>query len=235
MSAALSISAPRERPVLFSGPMVRAILAGTKTLTRRLFFSTPSPCAGGPTVYARGYPKDLHPYEGDISDNGLPCATSRVSGCLVDIPSPFGAPGDRLWVRETWAPWTDHIEENDAQAVADAKAQMPWACIVYRASANGGHVNVKRWRPSIFLPRWASRITLEITDVRVERLREITDDDIRAEGVDRVAVAALLGTPVSAETPLRDLWRLGWDAINGKKAPWSAEVFVWRIAFRRLP
>jgi hypothetical protein len=225
VSAAVSTSLVRSRPILFSGAMVRAILAGTKTQTRRLFFSTPSPCAVGPTVYGRGYPKSLHPYEGDISDSGLPCAPSKVSGCLVDIPCPFGTAGDRLWVRETHG----YLTGNGVRVVYRADGDEP------KAIGSDRRVPGMKWKPSIFLRRHESRITLEITGTRCERLQSITDDDICAEGVDEAAVEALGGKPVALGTSLRDLWQLGWDAINCEKAPFRFDPFVWVVSFRRLP
>lgn len=242
MSAAVSTPAVRERPVLFSGAMVRAILAGQKTQTRRLFFSTPSPCAAGPTVYGRGMPKGLAAYEGDISANGLPCSRSIIDGARVEMACPFGTTGDRLWVRESWRPRIAHgcasdtcdcadvnvIYAADATSLFYPESRVDDAWCIPKAAAVG---NV----PGIFLHRWASRITLEITASRVERLQSITDDDIRAEGVDEVAVEALVGKPVAPGTPLRELWQLGWDAINGEKSPFRFDPFVWVLSFRRLP
>lgn len=235
-----SISTPtaRERPILFSGPLIRRILAGEKSQTRRLFFSTPGPCGGGPTVYGRGYPRSLHPYEGDISVTGLPCAPSKVSGCLVDIACPFGVAGGRLAVLEAHAltlGGTDprHSTVTVRYLADDHVRELGVSHAVIDGLATQITVQKGRGRPGRFLPRWASRIALDLTGVRVERLRDITDDDIRAEGVDHTSVEALLGNAVSPSTSLRDLWRLGWDHINGAKAPWSAEVFVWRLEFVR--
>jgi len=96
-------------------------------------------------------------------------------------------------------------------------------------SATHGNVS------SLFMPRWASRILLEITGVRVERLQAITEDDVRAEGVDEAAVTALLGEAPPAGVSLLELWRLGWDAINRERAAWSADPYVWVLSFRRAP
>ena len=216
--------------------MVKAILAGRKTQTRRLFFATPGPCAGGATIYGKGYPKGLAAFDGELSANGLPCAPSLTSGCLVDIPCPHGMPGDRLWVREAFSPWADEKTRGYLLDQRDEYASDP--CIyretVGSCSALDAGGLAKGWTPSIFMPRALSRITLAITAVRVERLTAISDDEIVAEGVDVTAVAALLGRHVIEDTPLRDLWRLGWDAINGKRLPYSSDPWVWVVGFTRI-
>lgn len=214
----------KERPILFSAPMVRAILAGRKTVTRRIVSAK----------VPKGYEFDGY------SPAGVRC--SRPSGSTGEqlLPCPYGAPDDRLWVRETWAPWSHDVEERgEAAVIADAKAQMPWASIVYRAEANGGHVDVKRWRPSIFLPRWASRILLGVVSVRVERLHEITEEDARREGVDDgpgLGGRLYPGTGAArGALGHRKVFSLLWEMINGKRAPWDSNPWVWRVEFRRLP
>jgi hypothetical protein len=223
-----------EHPILFSAPMIRAVLAGTKTQTRRVV-----------TVPWNKSTRSL-PYEPWwVDDDGKLLAQDEAGEFhpAEQAMAPYGGPGDRLWVRETWAPWSEHIEERgEADAIEDARKQMPWACIVYRADANGGHVNVKKWRPSIFLPRWASRMSLDVSDVRIERLQAITPEDILAEGVvARAHHDPNLGKcPVSsfdgkAYVDLRSLWAAGWDSINGKKdgCAWADNPWVWRVAFKK--
>lgn len=235
----------REKPILFSAPMIRAICDGSKAQTRR---TAKLRVVGNITTIQvlRGEHKGSFAYLTD--EHGI--AWSPAGGDpLRPYPHPerccpYGEPGDRLWVRETWAPCSEHIEERgEAEAIADAKAQMPWSTIVYRADANGGYVGatVKRWRPSIFLPRWASRISLAITGVRVERLQAITGEAICAEGaVARAHHDQNLGKcPVSsfdgkAYVDLRSLWAAGWDEINGKRAAWSTNPWVWVVEFQRI-
>jgi hypothetical protein len=135
----------KERPILFSGPMIRAILDGQKTQTRR--------------VIKPDWWRCLDPEDEDDRQQALRTC-------------PYGQPGDRLWVRETWnADWCDHI--------------------IYRADGgsakDAGYGTEPKWKPSIFMPRWASRLTLEVVDVRVERLQEIDEDDAVAEGATRMA------------------------------------------------
>jgi len=207
-----------ERPILFSAPMVRAILDGRKTQTRRVikdgpkgdYWSKPS-CSG--------YPGD--PWY--VTANLTPPSTHVFKTC------PYGKAGDRLWVRETWTP---SVEE-DGQTVV--KTEPP----LYRAGnpvfAEGGPEDW-RWTPSIFMPRWASRITLEITDVRVERLQEISVTDIRSEGISCPEHDFDSGFCSSECAALRRAWSMGWDKINGKRkgCDWNSNPWVWVIEFKKL-
>lgn len=212
-----------ERPILFSGEMVRAILAGRKTQTRRV--------ARRLGVYTEaGRVVDLVPLDpdGDPIDRPVHC--------------PYGAPGDRLWVRETWAA----IDER-GEAISRRTRHVDQNCgdrLVYRAD---DRVLTEQWRPSIFMPRWASRITLEVTAVRVERLQDITEEDACAEGVEASATTwvrhepngdwELSAEPFDGATPeratARDVYERLWHAINGKRAPWSSNPWVWVVSFRK--
>lgn len=155
----------KERPILFSGPMVRAILAGTKTQTRRVVKERHIDAA--PPVHFFQYLRENCPY---------------------------GQPGDRLWVREAWqGPLLESEEQEDEFRQSPDIYKKPGFC-AYRATdtldaidADGRELG---WRPSIHMPRWASRILLEITAVRVERLHDITEADAQAEGVERVVVGS---------------------------------------------
>jgi len=138
------------------------------------------------------------------------------------IRCPHGIVGDRLWVRETWMPETEQ--------------GIPTGGTIYRASPNSpepdGDVPL-RWRPSIFMPRWASRITLEITGIRVERLQEITGRDVLAEGVDNGKSNPTMG--VRWENMQRMAFEQVWNAINAKRGyGWAVNPWVWVIAFRRV-
>lgn len=142
----------KERPILFSGPMVRAILEGRKTQTRRVVKDS--------TFEATKQGRLMH--EGEAA-----------AWC------PYGQPGDRLWVRETWAHDGPDLETARARfedALSGGETYGPY----YRATESAP--GTLRWRPSIHMPRWASRITLEVTGVRVERLQEISEKDAQAEG-----------------------------------------------------
>lgn len=133
-----------------------------------------------------------------------------------EIPCPYGTPGDRLWVRETW------FCDNPATA-QDALSRMEG--VYFKATEASPHLF--KWRPSIFMPRWASRITLEIAGVRVERLQEITEEDARAEGVDAHPPSAI------DDRIYRRPFEVLWDSINGKIYPWASNPWVWVIEFKR--
>lgn len=188
----------KERGILFQAPLVRALLAGTKTQTRRLIKPQPIAWAANPCFWLW---RDDEPL------------TLRH---ILDR-SPYGASGDRLWVRETWATLTG----NGIRTVYRADGEDPrtgWD------DTPDDQRPAMRWRPSIFMPRSASRITLEVTEVRVQRLTEINEEDARAEGVD---VPDGL-TAVSA-------FALLWNRINGERASWTSKPWVWVVSFRRLP
>ncbi len=185
----------KERPILFSAPMVRALLAGTKTQTRRII-----------------KPQHLAFFNQD--------AAAMLSD-WNERPLPYGQPGDRLWVRETWH---------------DASSSLH-SCALYRA--DGIDLHWGKWAPSIHMPRWASRITLEITSVRVERLQEISIEDAKAEGAwgpdDSIVqkVADYFGTDIFSANP-RKAFQMLWESINGPDS-WAANPWVWAIEFKRVP
>lgn len=186
----------KERPIIFSAPMVRAIIEGRKTQTRRVV-------------------KNSGKYGVSVLKGAKgPC------GVLWD-DCPYGAPGDRLWVRETWAP-------NDVLPLSD----RPAGDFIYRADLNhlGQSKYSGRWRSSIHMPRHASRITLEIIGVRVERLQEISDDDCIAEGLEPCNCAE--GCNICALS-WQEEYCLLWKSIYGPGS-WDANPWVWVIQFRRI-
>ena len=176
-----------ERPILFSAPMVRALLAGTKTQTRRV-------------VKRNAYEKSIH------ADQFAP----PTCAC------PYGQPGDRLWVRETWAKWGRDDQCGEGPSVTHEP--------IYRADGSPWDEQDK-WRPSIHMPRAASRILLEITSVRVERLQDISEADTVAEGIPAGEVS-----PADAG---RFAYRLLWESINGPDS-WAANPWVWVLEFKRV-
>lgn len=183
----------RERPILFSGPMVRAILAGQKTQTRRIV--KPQPL--GDTAW-KNDDQWIVSGHGEAGDTGLHC--------------PYGQPGDRLWVRETWAYGIHAL-------AAKSDADGPF---VYAADQTTQGRLCDRWRPSIHMPRTASRIALEITGVRVERLRDISETDALAEGVtveDQHKRGYCAGQSLP---PAVRAFRELWDSINGPGS-WGGE------------
>jgi len=189
------IDMTKERPILFSGPMVKAILSGAKSQTRRIMKPQPGSQfdpqnCGVATVY---------------------CPT-KVDDENEDYKSPYGSPGDRLWVRETFktVPVGRHVvyrvDEPQTKAQKTDHAFGPW-------------------KPSIFMPRWASRITLEITSVRVEQLRDISAAEAEKEGCG-CGVNDATGGPVARYCVL-------WESINGAGS-WKANPWVWVISFKRV-
>ena len=240
----------REKPILFSAPMVRAILDGSKSQTRRVV-----KLKSHHTIEERDDGKPWPwMYDGDRdADHWLPC--------------PYGQPGDRLWVRETWGDCT-----KGADIMGGTKYDAPW----YRADADAygllGHDGLGavyseeiKWRPSIHMPRWASRITLDITGVRVERLQDISEADAQAEGCDRLSDdepgyvhrddpdfnichrcggtrlytafsgsgGALPDTDCLECDTYAKRYRHLWEGINGPGS-WNENPWVWAIEFRRV-
>ena len=186
----------RERPILFSAPMVRAILAGTKTQTRR------------------PYKTRKHPDFGcAMAASELVCEPQHV----IDRTCPYGQPGDRLWVRETWCP----IPPQDPNYNGGRPIAIDYAASHGRESYQWrvmDDLGTRRWKPSIHMPRWASRILLEITAVRVERLQDITWIDAAKEGI---PVPRRARDRVDPEIGCVAQFRTLWESINGRGS-WHA-------------
>lgn len=198
----------KERPILFNGAMVRALLDGSKTQTRRI-------------VKPR---KDR-----DMGCNLAPCELAGEVNNGSYRNSPYGQPGDHLWVKETWRPWTaldpwdlniTYAADGEDRIIRDGEfGERDWA--MPKAAARG---NVS----PLFMPRWASRITLEVTGVRVERLQAISESDCRAEGC-AGGHGSIPGYSYSA-TP-SEHFRHIWESTGGD---WSANPWVWVVAFQRV-
>jgi hypothetical protein len=177
----------KSRPILFSGAMVRAIQAGTKTQTRRI-----------------------------VTERHIPEVANRVTGTLHKVKPlthecPYGYPGDTLWVRETWA-----IRKLQAGCWIEYKADSSNARVTH-ADAERLALPADTWRPSIFMPRWACRLEVQIVGIRVERLQDISEADAQAEGVASVAAYAAL-----------------WDSLNAKRGyGWAVNPWVWVVEFQR--
>jgi hypothetical protein len=208
----------RERPILFSAPRVRAILDGSKTQTRRV---VKHPLAQAAVR--------INSYKGQSE---FDCIFPDDTGGIIQCP--YGIPGDRLWARETFAmneakggpPVVYRADHGEAQSV-----------FVERPHSAEWDVVVTRWRPSIFMPRAASRILLEITDVRVQRLQEISEEDALAEGVsDGGCLSCGSSEPCGCSDPqpdARDSFSWLWQSIHGSDG-WHADPWVWAITFRRI-
>jgi hypothetical protein len=234
----------RERPILFSAPMVRAILDGRKTQTRRVVrrqFAADAVVAEVGATTPEGWQVSGH--------SGL--WWDDAGACIDDaIRCPYGMPGDRLWVRETHAivPRTAYARSEGVQQVLRPDDDHD-AAIFREGLDRSGNPG---WRPSIHMPRWASRITLEVTGVRVERLQAITEADARAEGIEKAYVDAAGRQrwkvyPHDDGVPREEVVRyIGpthtlhavrsfeslWLSINGPGS-WRANPWVWVVEFRR--
>ena len=239
----------KERPILFSAPMVRATLAGQKTMTRRVIKEHP---LEGPAdaIFPDGSGKGFVAWWGPGPHTAE--KTAKLYPGEDGFKCPYGQVGDRLWVRESWKTYAslDHLPPREIST---------WAAIEY--SAGGSNVvgqeslhGMGKSRPSIFMPRWASRITLEITGVKVERLQDITDIDAMAEGLSRLSKDALTfkyGIPDRDGLPGNDdcgwhwkewtanpgvAFKKLWDSINGKTPgkSWDDNPYVWAVSFKRV-
>ena len=191
-----------QHPILFNGDMVRAIIAGRKTQTRMVVRPQPSGAWAVPPVTVSAGRWTSH-------------------GCTSDLRCPYGTPGDLLWVREAW-------REVSSAMMADGSIPSQPARCVYRADRPWDGP----WRPSIHMPRWASRITLEVADVRAQRVQEITVDDAAAEGFLQDGDSPTeFGGRVRTIGGFRDAW-------NHLYAPrgygWSDNPWVWVVEFRKM-
>lgn len=183
----------KERPIIFSAPMVRALLDSTKTQTRRV----------------------------------VKCHVEDYDGALITWAScPYGQPGDRLWVRETF---TDLLGTGiEHRPIPSGPLQRYVYAADIKPGSNSDEARKEfgiKWKPSIFMPRAASRITLELTAVRAERLQDISDADALAEGVDR--------TNTSISGYAKERYRRLWESINGPDS-WAQNPWVWVIEFKRV-
>lgn len=243
-----------EKPILFSGPMVRAILDGRKTQTRRVV----KPKHEGGVITSLN--PDGLPIESWGGGKGFAAVGMEVR------ESPYGKPGDQLWVRETFA--TSGEKDSGGSPTRRVAYQADgWAGYVYAPQPPHRHGHILKsecptsdeigecfglgryggkWRPSIHLPRWASRIQLEVTGVRVERLQDITPDDAWAEGIwhaseeFRRQVCQMRDSAESLRQLRLETFQELWNSINGKPRDdgedisWSANPWVWVVEFKQL-
>lgn len=218
-----------EHPILFSASMVKAILEGRKTQTRRVV-------------------------KGLGSKLGDEYCTELRNGEIVETATlcPYGVAGDHLWVRETWRydDWTEDGEPYIRYAANDATQLMTpsedWAdrvANIWAELSAPENYNIdqrardRKWRPPIFLPRWASRITLEVLNVRVERVQDISEEDAITEGIDADALVFGLesGAAIAEDQKCRAQFADLWDSINAKRGyGWDANPWVWVIEFKQV-
>ena len=195
----------KERPILFSAPMVLALLAGTKTQTRRV----------AKVENTLGIDSILAPRRagGHAATYLLPDQAAEAAACC-----PYGQPGDRLWVRESHWWFKDECDHETGYYPPALTADD----VEYRAD---GESTRHGWRPSIHMPRWASRILLEITSVRVERLQDISDPDALAEGCSH--------NDMLHGDRLASVYARLWEKINGPGS-WAKSPYVWVVEFKRV-
>lgn len=203
----------KERPMIFTASSVRGILAEIKTQTRRI---------------VKPQPFDIGPVGGTFAA----AWNEKTAEAYEHFHCPYGQPGDRLWVRETFFPCP--IGQYATNCKIPKQKPDKWT-VLYPADGDGISAPLK-WKPSIFMPRWASRITLEITGVRVEWLQKISEADALAEGVtipsyDKNLEPVTIGGCTSGAG--RIAYKELWESINGPNS-WHANPWVWVIEFRKI-
>lgn len=225
----------KERPILFSAPMVCALLAGTKTQTRRVVKPQPQMVTD----------RMIKTLEGD------PCVLMRLLE-NTGKRCPYGQPGDRLWVRETWAHYqtVNHRKLGNGGAISEVSDGLAgyradghgtiedfrnYICVISEIDLEAVEINGDRWKTGIHMPRWASRTTLEITGVRVERLQDVSESDAIAEGILKtVSGFYSYGDEYNpGYKTARDAYRGLWGSINGPGS-WDANPWVWVVEFKKL-
>ena len=243
---------PEERPILFKGEMVNAIRADRKTQTRRVVkHKYPQLWGGGyyPTGKVLTGLENQHrafmEFRHEIYDE----AGYQGSSASALVPCLYGKPGDRLWVRETCRAHeiSDQEARDDTYKLEFEHPPYGLDGVIYQADGQFIHienspeasekwVDLYRYRgergakvPSIHMPRWASRITLEITDVRVERLQSISEEDAQAEG----ALAVALDVGAATVWSYREGFKQLWISINGPDS-WDANPWVWVVEFKQV-
>lgn len=222
----------KERPILFSAPMVRALLAGTKTQTRRVVKPQPPATGGNGGVLQGIVPSLLVTNRGQMFDVRYALDNPMAISC------PYGAPGDRLWARETFM----DLQGTGVEHRPDPRGQLhPYAYQADTPPGSRGDEARKeyglKWKPCIHMPRAASRITLEVTSVRVERLQDISEADALAEGIQRYTgslrwvryLDAITGE--ACHNTAAEAFKALWIGINGQES-WDANHWTWVIEFK---
>jgi len=206
----------KETGIIMSGNHPKLILDGIKTQSRRVI--KPQPTFNGTDLNGKPY----FIYKGE-----------EYSLWALSKKCPYGQVGDRLWVRETWTTEKrlDYLSPSQIGEAGDVPVW--WEASSSWEMASVG-LEIGKWRPSIFMPRWASRITLEITEIRVERLQEISEEDARAEGIIWVTIETAPQSNVYRPCAVENFGRL-WDSLNAKRGyGWEVNPWVWCLSFRMI-
>lgn len=217
-----------ERPILFNGEMVRAILDGKKTVTRRQI--TPQfPSSVKEVLPYATYRGAWMPRDPESPDEAW---EEQVRVC------PYGKPGDRLWVRETWQlhdKFTDTCvvvyKANERNSWTEFHRRFP---VSVARGATAKPFQTHGFRPSIHMPRWACRILLEIIDVRVERLQDISEGQAASEGVEFDPSGNLHENPYLPPHTAVEAFRSLWIQINSSIESWTSNPWVWVVEFKRV-
>jgi hypothetical protein len=210
----------KETPIIFNGPVVRAILEGRKTQTRRVI--KPQPASDMKLAHEDGGGNWIF-WSGPIAQD-MAAFTKKAYPNGEGIKCPYGKPGDRLWVREALR-WTNYL-------VYDADREPVDPDLIPAGIRIG-----RDYLPMTHMPRWASRITLEIKSIRVERLQDISEAGAIAEGMRKHDASGVWSTGVNplCYPTARDAFAAGWDTINTKRGySWEANPWIWLIEFKKL-
>jgi len=218
----------KEHSLIFSGPMVNAILDGRKTQTRRIVTHIAS--IGRITEFGRSTTKG---YDGTFRDSKLRWHDLDHDELLVRCP--YGNIGSNIWVRETWRLLDCNnqgccIEYN---TIAESEKDIVFSNEKSRKQA-WHYINKNGWISPIYMPRWASRIDLRITDISVERVQDITEEDVEAEGC-LLAEGYEELVRTFYQYPYREVFQDLWNFLNAKRGfPWESNPWVWKIEFERV-
>ncbi|HDG7397817.1 TPA: hypothetical protein PCI22_004103 [Klebsiella pneumoniae] len=235
----------REKGLIFNSEMVRAILDGRKTQTRRIMKVQPKPSKSRPGDFWFSSKKlESMVHVSDLAPGNSPIADYHLF--IHEHCCPFGAVGDRIWVRKTFQGPLVHEELFEEYSAYPEKFETPEYC---EYAADGGvrpeycdlEDNLRHgWRPSIHMPRWASRILLEITNVRVERLNVISEEDAEAEGIDMEALYdsqdcydCIADHNMTGRPTVTGAFKYLWESIYGEEG-WKSNPWVWVIEFKRV-
>ena len=252
----------KERPILFSAPMVRAILEGRKSMTRRVVKQQPGPTTVSYTELSPGHFKpirSMRDFVGDIGseDHIRACDEFWADEKNETLICPYGQLRDGLWVREAWrvGAWAEEEGKIAVDYKVDGFCRREWLIVpdenvfarlweqstLEAQEALGVQERYSwapgdspcRWRSSRFMPRWASRITLEITSLRVERVQDISAHDAILEGVSIEGSGMIDACDIASQA--RNRYRELWDSLNAKRGySWDSNPWVWVIEFKRI-